>query len=182
VRQTNNCDNGRIDYMVLAPAAFPASTIISKDFGEAISNLDASFRKLLQCEPFTFNSRPQKLPFSVVYLFSNDGQPIYVGRSNKFRQRLGNHCLEGSQPNQASLAFRLACEDIQHTRKKYQRGSSPFDALKTVPDLADAFVIRKKYLKEITIQYVEEEDQVRQSLLEMYAAISLKAAHDFGTH
>lgn len=168
--------------MINVPTANERVILCVAPFGDVIEGLDYSFRNLLDCVPITFDTRPRKLPTSVVYLFSDQGEHIYVGRSNRFRQRLGNHCLHGSRCNQASLAFRLACEDVQHVREKYRRGSSGEDALKNVPGLADAFSRMKARLRSMEIRYVEEPDQVRQALLEIYVALSLGTKHDFGTH
>lgn len=168
--------------MINAPFANTRTLLSVPPFGDAIEGLDASFRRLLACDPITFDTRPRNLPSAVVYLFSDGDRPVYVGRSNKFRQRLGNHCLHGSQTNQASLAFRLACEDVGHVRAKYRRGSSSADALKEVPGLVEAFARMKERLRAMEIRYVEEPDQPRQALLEMYAALALETRHDFGTH
>jgi hypothetical protein len=40
----------------------------------------------------------------------------------------------------------------------------------------------KQRLRAMEVRYVEEADQVRQALLEMYAALALETKHDFGTH
>jgi predicted GIY-YIG superfamily endonuclease len=153
-----------------------------KGFGDAVEGLDHSLRTLLACQPITFNTKPRHLPNEVVYLFSNGATPVYVGRSNKFRQRLGNHCRHGSQANQASLAFRLACAEVQHVRQKYRRGYSAADALQNVDGLQAAFSAMKIQLRSMEIRYVSEPEQVKQALLEMYVALALDIPHDFGTH
>ncbi|MDO7843117.1 GIY-YIG nuclease family protein [Sphingomonas immobilis] len=168
--------------MIQTPLAEVRTQPCIQAFGDAIQGLDASFRSLLACDPITFDTRPRNLPVEVVYLFSNGDRPIYVGRSNNFRQRLGNHCRNSSQTNQASLAFRLACEEMQHVRTKYQRGSSAANILKDVPGLFEAFNRMKLQMRSMEIRYVAEPDQVRQGLLEMYAALALGTKHDFGTH
>jgi len=168
--------------MIEVPAAGEFRLSCVPAFGDAVVGLDTSFRRLLDCEPITFDTKPRKLPGSVVYFFSDGVKPIYVGRSNKFRQRLGNHCRHGSQTNQASLAFRLACEEVAHVREKYRAGASAAASLQSVPGLAAAFAQTKERLRSMEIRYVEEVDQVRQALLEMYAALSLGTKHDFGTH
>lgn len=151
-------------------------------FGDAIKDLDNSFRRLVASGPIRFENLQIELPTSVVYLFSDVDQHFYVGRSNKFRQRLRNHCGEGSQANQASLAFRMACEEMKHVRTKYRPGSSAADALRDIPGLAETFSRMKQRLRATTVCYVEERDQVRQALLEMYVALALDLKHDFGTH
>lgn len=167
---------------MIGKAARARRILCVDEFGDAAAGLDSSFRKLLACEPITYDTKPRGLPNAVVYLFSERGDPAYVGRSNTFSQRLGNHCRPGSQGNQASLAFRYACDEVQYVRPKYQRGQTYADALRDVPGLADAFEASKRRLRLMEIRYVAEDDQVRQALLEMYAALALGLAHDFGTH
>lgn len=167
---------------MIAKLARERNLLCVDDFGDAVEGLDKSFRELLACEPITYETKPRQLPSAVVYLFSDGEKPIYVGRSNTFRQRLGNHCLTGSTVNQASLAFRLACKDVGYARQRYKRGSSGADALKSVPGLEEAFSTRKVRLRSMAIRYVAETDQVRQALLEMYTALALDLPHDFGTH
>ena len=166
----------------MAPVATRRQVVCIPAFGDIIGDLDASFRRLLACDPITFDARPRQLPTAVVYLFSERSRPFYVGRSNKFNKRLGQHCNHGSQTNQASLAFRLACDEIQHVRIKYKKGSSSAEALRNVPGLAEAFARTKLRMRSMEIRYVEEIDQVRQGMLEMYVALALGTKHDFGTH
>ncbi len=151
-------------------------------FFDEIEGLDASLRKLLMCEPIRFSDCSKRLPLSVVYLFSFNDRPIYVGRSNKFRQRLGNHCRPSSRSNQASLAFRLACTKLDHRPERYRKGQGADYSLRTVAGLADEFERQKQQLSTMDIRFVEEERQERQALLEIYCALALGVPHDFGTH
>jgi len=77
-------------------------TVITAPFEERLHRLDARFataidalhdslETLLRCPSFTYRTRPSGLPEQVVYLFSEGATPLYVGRSNHFRQRLANH-------------------------------------------------------------------------------------------
>src|ERR1700761_8917300 len=79
-------------------------------FAQAVSGLHASLEALVGSTPFCYVAKPKSLPDHVVYLFSEEGRPLYIGRSRNFRQRLGNHCRASSRSNQSSFAFKLACE------------------------------------------------------------------------
>lgn len=151
-------------------------------FGEAIEALHQKLEILLACEPFSFGTRPGKLPASVVYTFSEGPTFLYVGRSNSFKQRLGNHCRPSSGANQSAFAFLLAREAAGITEVSY-RGSRTRKALMETDEFWAGFSAAKARLAAMQIRYVEETDQVRQALLEIYCAVALKTPYnDFGTH
>jgi hypothetical protein len=51
------------------------------------------------------------------------------------------------------------------------------------PEFQEAFSQAKAKIREMDIRFVEEPNQVRQALLEIYAAVILEARYnDFGTH
>jgi hypothetical protein len=147
-------------------------------FAEHAENLHPQLGALLACPPFKYAMKPRRLPGSVVYLFSEGDDPFYVGRSRKFSQRLGNHCRPGSQANQSSFAYKLACQDIGFTPVPYKKGNSAIDCLKREPGLSEAFEASKRRLAGMHIRYVEEKDDVRQALLEIYAAVALNTPHN----
>jgi hypothetical protein len=168
--------------MIRAPSADIQEFRFVEVFGSAAADLDRQFRRLLACDPFSYLGRPKRLPASVVYLLSEGEEPCYVGRSNKFGQRLGNHCRPSSQHNQSSFAFRLACRSVGFEMPRYKAGNSAAAALSTVEGLSDAFVAAKARLRAMDIRYVEEADQPRQAMLEIYCALALGTPHDFTTH
>jgi hypothetical protein len=65
---------------------------------------------------------------------------------------------------------------------RYKAGNSAAAALSTVEGLSDAFVAAKARLRAMDIRYVEEADQPRQAMLEIYCALALGTPHDFTTH
>jgi len=151
------------------------------EFASHVEQLHAQLVKLLECSPFKFASRPKKLPSDVIYLFSDGNLPFYIGRSRKFSQRLGNHCREGSQPNQSSAAYKLACESLGFEPIMYAKGSSATKHVKEVPGLAEAFSAAKKRMAAMDIRYVAEPNPVRQALLEIYCAVALKTRNSWKT-
>ena len=76
-------------------------------FAEFVESLEPRFQALVQMTPVTAVNLPKTMPRRGIYLFSEAGQALYVGRSNHIRQRVGLHCRPGSAHNQATFAFRL---------------------------------------------------------------------------
>src|SRR5580700_498853 len=151
-------------------------------FAASISGLHERLEILLRCEPFTFAAKPRRLPLSAVYLFTEDASPLYVGRSNHFSQRLGNHCRQSSRANQSVFAFKLAREGAGLTAASYT-GSNTRAGLMTNTAFAEGFESAKQRLNRMQIRFVEEPDQVRQALLEIYCAVALQTPYnDFSTH
>lgn len=122
------------------------------------------------------------LPEKCVYLFSENGLPLYVGRTNHFRQRMRQHSIQASQHNQAVFAFRLARHETGKTVAGYT-GLTSRRALLEDPVFADAFQRAKAQIRAMELRFVAEGDPLRQALLEIYVAVVLKTPHnDFETH
>ena len=154
---------------------------LDTEFADHVSQLHPQLIKLLACVPFFYSDLPSSLPTDVVYLFSDGDAPFYVGRSRKFRQRIGNHCNPSSAVNQSSTAYKMACETVNYTPIPYAKGSSAKDNIVSIAGLADAFSEAKRRLSAMHIRYVEERDPVRQALLEIYCAVALKTRNSWKT-
>jgi hypothetical protein len=151
-------------------------------FQKYIEQLHPSFERLVNMTPVRILDLPKELPRQCVYLFSEGEHHLYVGRSNNFRNRLRQHSIDGAQHNQAVFAFRLARESTGMTGVSYRpegsRGSLLSDS-----DFAKAFLTAKQRVRAMDLRYVEEVDQLRQALLEIYVAVSLHTPYnDFATH
>ena len=85
-------------------------------FKEYVESLPPLFNELMFMSPVKIENLPSKLPQECVYLFSEGGHHFYVGRSNRFRQRLRNHSTPSAKENQAAFAFRLAQEESGQKR------------------------------------------------------------------
>ena len=155
---------------------------LDQAFLSAAAELHSKLESLIAAKPFIYQKRPRGLPSHVVYLFSDGDAPLYVGRSRNFSQRLGNHCRPSSTANQSSFAFKLGCEASAliptpyagpHTRQKLLQSA----------EFISGFSLAKARLNEMQIRFVEEEDSVRQALLEIYCAVALRTPYnDFETH
>lgn len=155
---------------------------LDKRFSDIIADLHERLEVLIAPPSFRYATMPRQLPESVVYLFSEDGRPLYVGRSNRFRQRLGNHCRASSGPNQSAFAFRLAREEAGFVEAKYT-GENTRSGLMKKPEFQAGFGRAKARLNRMDIRFVAEPDQVKQALLEVYCAVALETPHnEFGTH
>ena len=102
------------------------------------------------------------------YLFTEAGRHLYVGRSNNLRGRLGRHCRPGATYWQAAFAFQLAREVTGRTKATVSRRSRQPRWLDVRPGLCRS--IRGCQME---YRYVEETDQNRQALLEIYCAVVL---------
>ena len=126
---------------------------------------------------------PAEMPVSSVYLFTENGRHLYVGRSNVLRKRYGRHCLPGATHRQAAFAFLLAREATGRTAASYRAGADSRAGLMLDPAFSAAFTMAKQRIRGMEYRYVEEEDQNRQALHEIYCAIVLSTRYnDFRTH
>lgn len=139
--------------------------------------------RLLEMKPVSYHSLPRDVPVQGIYLFSDGTDHLYVGRSNNMRQRFSQHCRPGSQHNQAVFAFKIARRQTGKELAAYTQGAESRKGLALDPVFSSAFSDAKGYLRRIDIRYVEEVDQRKQALLEIYCAIALNCSYnDFDTH
>jgi hypothetical protein len=108
--------------------------------------------------------------------------PLYVGRSNFLRRRYGRHCDPSAEHNQAAFAFQLAREGTGYVDAAYRKEGGRKWLIEQ-PNFRGAFDEAKRRIRNMDYRYVEEADQNRQALLEIYCAIVLETPYnDFGTH
>lgn len=140
-------------------------------FRTLIENIHPTYERLLAMAPVF--EPPLDMPKQGVYLFSENGIHLYVGRSDAMRRRYKQHTNRGSRPNQAGFAYKLACKKCNMSPPTYRKGDGQAERLKN-PILAAEFVNAKDRVRAMDYRYVEETDPTRQSMLEAYASIALK--------
>lgn len=156
---------------------------MDQKFVTLVESLAPKLERLLAMQPLRYGTLPTAMPKSGVYLFTEGGKLLYVGRSNRLRARYFLHCRLGSQHNQATFAFQLAREITGRTTAAYRAGEGSRAGLMQDEAFATAFLAAKKRIRGMEYRYVEENDQNRQALLEIYAATVLGTKYnDFGTH
>ena len=151
-------------------------------FAQVTESIRSSYKTLLKMEPVTTANLPNEMPKSGVYLFTDGSQHLYVGRSNRLRDRIRNHGSAASKHNVASFAFKIAREVTGNLRATYRSEGSRKHLLQQ-PKFARAFSDAKRRVSMMEVRFVEESDQLRQALLEIYVSVVLRTPfNDFDTH
>ena len=152
-------------------------------FAALVETLAPKLESLLAMTPQQYGKLPRDMPVSGVYLFTEKGKHMYVGRSNVMRKRYGRHCRPGATHRQAAFAFQLARKATGKVTASYKTGKDSRAGLMTDPEFMEAFRAAKERIRAMEYRYVEEVDQNRQALLEIYSAVVLATPYnDFGTH
>jgi hypothetical protein len=155
---------------------------MDEGFRAYVESLHGAFEHLTKMKPVTAATLPRILPKQCVYLFSENGRPLYVGRTRKLRQRMRNHCGVASAHNQAVFAFKLAREVTGKTLVQYTVEGSRKNLLSD-DWFSQAFSDCKSRVRNMELRFIEEDDPLRQALLEIYVAFVLKTPYnDFDTH
>ncbi len=155
---------------------------MNEEFKKHIEALDPTYQRLVGMTPVQIPRLPRTMPEAGVYLLSEQGAPLYVGRSNRMRARLQEHCRRSSGHNAAPFAFRLAREATGKREASYEEKGSRAQ-LEREPDFKSAFDLAKQRIRDMEVRFVEERDPLRQGLLEVYAALASGAKYnDFDTH
>lgn len=168
--------------LALEPHTTAGGENMDERFKTIVDSLHPKFKQLIEMTPHAGAPPPTKMPVSGVYLFSDGDTPLYVGRSNRLRKRYFLHTREGSRHNQASFAFRLVAEALKLPAASYTKEGSR-KVVASTEDFIREFSTAKGRIRAMNYRYVEETDQTRQALLEIYAAVVLQTPYnDFGTH
>ena len=112
------------------------------------------------------------MPEAGIYVFSEHGKPLYVGRSNKLRMRLKYHTRNSH--NQATFAFMLARQKTGKLRASYKPEGSRV-ALLSEPAFRAAFDAARNRINLMDVQFIEETDSVKQTILEVFTAFETGA-------
>ena len=148
-------------------------------FAALIESLHPSYEALLACPTHTGgHALPRDAPERGVYLFSENGNNLYVGRTDRLRDRYRDHTR--LDHNNAPFAFKLARETSGHLKAK---GGLTRKALQVHEPFALEFVKAAERVKKMDFRWVGETNPERQFLLEFYATIALGARYnDFENH
>jgi hypothetical protein len=160
------------------------AALMHDSFKKYVDSLHPLFERLVQMFPVTVATLPTDVPSQGIYLFSEHGHHLYVGRTQKqsIRARTRQHCIPSARQNEAVFAFKLAREMTGNLRASYKTTGSR-GALVVDPEFMKAFLAAKDRVRQMEIRYVGEADPLRQTLLEIYVAVVLKTPYnDFDTH
>jgi len=152
------------------------------NFRGLVESLEPKHRALVGMAPVKYGTLPRELPNRGIYLFSEGADHLYVGRTNRMRERLRGHCIPSGSHFTATFAFRIARKTTGRIAASYSKSGSRAELLKEEA-FAAAFEAAKRRITSMDLRYVEETDPTRQALLEIYAATVLKTPYnDFDNH
>ena len=148
-----------------------------KDFTYAILTIEPAFRQLSDMDAFRLDQYPSPVPTGVagVYSLSEADRPLYVGRTRNLRSRLSAH--RSSSVRRATLAVKMArLRSDRHAT--YKRNRSAVYLYEHDHRFRDEFEEARERISALQVRYVREHDDVRQALLEIYAAIRLDTSYN----
>jgi predicted GIY-YIG superfamily endonuclease len=138
-------------------ATRPENFPMNEDFQKYVEALHPKFELLTQMKPVKIPKIPKDAPSKAIYLFSEKGQNLYVGRTNHLRSRMRQHSIPAAQHNQAVFAFRLARQQTGRTAATYSAEGGRV-ALSKDPAFAQAFTAAKARIRQMDLRFVEEND------------------------
>jgi hypothetical protein len=157
-------------------------------FVALVERLHPAFLKLLSRSPVTGGAKPDYglghlAATRGVYLFTENGRHLYIGRSNRLFERYKNHWGPLKTERQAAFAFRLAREATGFLKPTYKQGDGSRKHLALDVTFKEAFTIAKERIRAMEYRWVEETDPTCQCLLEIYSAVTLETPYnDFDNH
>lgn len=151
-------------------------------FRRFIDGLHPKFVELTSMEPVTNGKLPKIMPTSGIYLFSENGSHLYVGRSRNIRKRYSQHSRPSSKHNNAPFAFKLAKQQLGIGKATYKSGEGSRVGLSENIEFSMAFSQSLVRIRAMEFRFVEETDPTAQCLLEVYASVALQTPYnDFET-
>ena len=153
---------------------------MSAQFDRLVAQMPELLNRLLNATPLSRDSL-EAVPERGIYVLYEIDTPIYVGRSNRIRERLQEHSRPSSTHNSAPFAFNLAKEDAS-TRGINIEGRQR-SQIEKEPDFGKLFTAAKQRVSAMKIRAIEITDPVEQTLFEVYAALALNTRYNkFDTH
>ena len=138
---------------------------MKRDYNQLV-NSDSTFR---------VDQVPSSAPeVAGVYVLSERGSAVYVGRTGNLRKRLADH--RSSSVMRATLAVKMARVKAKKPAT-YRPGSGAKHLFENCSTFRAEFEAAMKRVRTMQVRYFvvpeDEDDGVRQALLEIYAAVEL---------
>jgi hypothetical protein len=152
------------------------------NFTKLTESLHENFERLVGMPPCSNGSLPKSIPKKGVYLFSENGKHLYVGRSNNIRNRYAGHTLPSSRQYSAAFAMILARRETGR-KPSYRQGADSRKGLMEDVQFCEVFERQKSRIRTMDFRFVEEVRPLEQTLLEIYCAVVLNTEfNDFDNH
>lgn len=148
---------------------------MNEKFKTKIDQLPHLFDQLADSEPKK-RTNLANLPQKGVYAFFERSRPMYVGRSNRMKNRIMEHGRPKSDRYNATFAFRLA---IEKAEKKGIDVKKLHAELEKDPYFAEVFSKEKERVSQMQIRTVEINDSLEQTLFEIYASVAFNTKYNY---
>ena len=120
------------------------------------------------------------IPVKGIYVFYENEEPIYVGRSNRMKDRIQEHGRKSSNNNTATFAFILAKEIANEQGIDIKKNRN---ALESDSTFADIFFKQKERVSKMNVRVIEINDPIIQTIFEVYVSMELNTEYnDFDNH
>jgi len=152
---------------------------MNQRFKDWVDSLHGKYETLVAMEPVVANRVPSATPVGGVYLFSEEANHLYVGRTKRpIAKRVRYHFSTAAD---CPFAWLLARE-ATGKKASYKQTGSRKDLLADASFRAQ-YEAAKKRIRAMSVRYVHEADPTAQALLEIYVAVATAARYnDFDTH
>jgi hypothetical protein len=153
---------------------------LSEEFSAAVSTMPEKLERLLNVAPQCIRTGLHGTEKSGVYLFTEKGVHLYVGRTKNFlADRVRQHV---STAEDCPFAFRLAREETNNKQAIY-KGDGTRKWLLANEAFKKSYGTAKLRIREMDVRWISEPDNLKQTLLEIYVAVTLKTPYnDLETH
>jgi predicted GIY-YIG superfamily endonuclease len=153
---------------------------MSVKFNQLVAKMPELLKRL-ESQSFLTRDNLARISKQGIYVFYENNKAIYVGRSNRLKERIQEHGRPSSDHYSATLAFNMAKKEMNASRNK--RGLATRNELEKAPGFEKAFFLARKQVAKMQVKVIGIEDQIAQSLFEIYAALTLNTKYnDFSTH
>jgi hypothetical protein len=153
---------------------------MNSDFQKLLAQVVALHEQLIVSTVYKRAEIPKECEYPGVYVLSERGKWLYVGRSRNVRARVLLHSQPGRKWN-APFAFLLAREATLSWQPSYRPVGSRKHLLANKAFLA-AFVEQAQRIACMDVRLVRVDDPVTQALLEIYSSTVLATPYnDFKT-
>lgn len=127
----------------------------------------SKYNEIIKSKLLKRDELPKKSGIYIFYEIDNNNEiPIYVGRTNKIRDRIQYHTRMSSQSDSASFAFILA-------KSKFGETNLTRKELEKVQKFIEIFNEQKKRLNKCMFRCIEMENDILQTMFEPYLAYKL---------
>ena len=145
------------------------------DFDQLMADVKQLHEKLVGMTQVTRDSLGA-CDYPGVYLFTERGKDLYVGRGKNLKKRIPQH--SPTRMTDAPFAFRLARKKTGMLKASYKPDELSRNNLKKNPVFIKAFLAEAERIGKMSIRYVRVEDATTQALLEIYTATVLDAPYN----